>query len=120
MKREWEEYQGRATLGAIRMGAMITGVMVMFPLGCWLAVEHWEARTAPLWGGLLLMVLAGVLVEGIAHEIRRVSGWNAEARRLRWQAENDFPPPGGAAGYPGGESAASRGGVDHFEEGGRR
>jgi len=113
----WEHLQGRATLGAIRLAVMITGVLVLFPLGCWLTLESWDRPDAPLWGGLFLMVISGVMVEAVAHEARRVSAWNAEARRLRWQAENDFPPPGGAADHPGGESAASCGGVDFFEGG---
>jgi hypothetical protein len=117
---EWESLKGRALLGAIRLAVMSTGVLVIFPLGCWLAVEHWDAKDLPLYGALLLMVLAGVLADAVAGECRRVAAWNAEAERLRWQEENDFPPPGGAADHPGGESAASSGGGDYFEGAGVR
>lgn len=110
MSREWESLQGRASLGAIRLAVLLTGALAVFPAGCWLAVEHWEAKDVPFSGGLLLMVVAGLLAEAALHEARRVEAWNAEARRLRWQAENDFPPPGGAAGDPGGASAARCGG----------
>lgn len=83
----YEAAKGRAICGAIRLGVVFGGLCGMFPAGCWLMLE---ATGWPQWGGAVLCTVAGVLVDALPGELRRVKAWTREAERLKWQEEAEF------------------------------
>lgn len=82
----YEEAKGRAICAAIRLGALFTGALALFPVGAWLMLE---ANGWPQAGGALLCAVAGVLASAIPDEKARAERLTRESDRLKWQGVGD-------------------------------